>query len=178
MDSRQERLHRLAVTEYRQGTNHRWVACLAACRIVGKYSRFATLDLASDMRISRTQVENLARAGVLYRTLRPKYPDIKEYRKVLTHTHFSVMGALAIKHDISPHEIVEQLRTAAENGASVEQMRSAIEGEHQDDDWMKFLVRARRACGQLWERQDTDEIVANAARAFLFETDGFAEELE
>src|SRR4030043_457244 len=149
LNNRKERLHPQAVEYYRAGTSQRWRACLAAYRIVGSYQKGETSSLAYDLRISVSQVENLARAGLAYVQLRPTCQDLPDYRRVLTYSHFAVLGDLIRKYDIPLTEAIEQIRTAAEEGASVEQMRSALEGEYNPDGhktWEDNFKTISKAC--------------------------------
>lgn len=128
-------LHRRAVTYYRRGTDNRWVACLAASRIVGNYERGATLALAQDLAISASQVENLAYAGMAYRTFR-RFGLDSETRRRLTPSHFSVWQ-LFTRLEIDPAELVSELRTAAENGVSCAGLSKALVemyGDGKDDE--------------------------------------------
>lgn len=126
------RLERRVIESYRRGNDYRWVACLAASRIVGKHDG-ETKRLAGELALSLSQVENLAGAGKLYRALRP-FGVMCEIRKRTTPSHFSAMWELANKHKLTNREVWEQLRTAAETGASVVTMRINVEGEHGNSD--------------------------------------------
>jgi hypothetical protein len=84
------------------------------------------------MSLSLTQLYARARAGATYRALRPLAgPQLCEIRRALTYSHFAAMGELMRKYEFSAHEAIEQLRTAAENGVSVQSMRYYISGEHE-----------------------------------------------
>ena len=176
MNNRKERLHTQAVEYYRAGTSQRWRACLAAYRIVGSYQKGETSSLAYDLRISVSQVENLARAGLTYVQLRPTCQDLPAYRKVLTYSHFAVLGDLIRKYDIPLTEAIEQIRTAAEEGASVEQMRSALEGEYNPDGhktWQDKLKVTRKGCEYLMSETDTPYEVYSAAQLFVKLTEDY-----
>ena len=128
--SEHDRNHARAVNAYRRGNDYRWVACLAASRIVGRYAPGATAALASDLCVGVDQVENLAKAGIMYRRLRPMSRDVSEIRRVLSPSHFATMGDMVIKYDIPLPEALAQLRTAAENGASVRTMAKYVSEEN------------------------------------------------
>ncbi len=133
------KLQNRAVKYYKLGEDHRWVTCLVASRIVGEYDRGATAALARNLSLSVRYTENLAKAGVVYRNLR-KFVAGDEMHYIRTGTtikHWYRMGEAMVKYDLPPHEVVEQLRTAADEGASVEQMMSAIDGEEKRIAWGK-----------------------------------------
>lgn len=118
--------HKQVVESYRRGSSWRWVACLAASRVVGNYDRGKTQALAIDLALSVSQVENLARAGLTYRRLR-KYGVGGLVRLSLTPGHFAAMGELIRRYDLSPFEAASDLCTAAEIGASIAVMRAEID---------------------------------------------------
>ena len=124
------RLHMRAVENYREGTSHRWVACLIANRISGSYTPDAMKNLAHDLRIGKSQVYNLAKAGYTYLVLRKVCKELPEYRRQLTTTHFTVLGEAMISYDIPVWEAIEQIKTAATEGASVKTMSAALAGEY------------------------------------------------
>lgn len=130
LEGRIKRLHRKCVRSYRTGTDHRWCACLAASRIVGEYRKGETSALAKDLRLSPDRVQDLARAGWVYRKFR-KFGVDSETRKALSPTHFARMGDMAIKYDLSPADVVETLRTAATEGSSVRQMIKFVTDENE-----------------------------------------------
>lgn len=133
------KLQNRAVKYYKLGEDHRWVTCLVASRIVGYYDKGATAALARNLSLSVRYTENLAKAGVMYRSLR-KFVAGHEAHHMRTGTtikHWTRMGEAMIKYDLSPHEVVETLRTAADEGATVEQMMSAIDGEEHKVAWQK-----------------------------------------
>ena len=176
LNNRKERLHTQAVEYYRAGTSQRWRACLAAYRIVGSYQKGETSSLAYDLRISVSQVENLARAGLTYVQLRPTCQDLPDYRRVLTYSHFAVLGDLIRKYDIPLTEAIEQIRTAAEEGASVEQMRSALEGEYNPDGhktWQDKLRVMRKGCEYIMAEDDTPPDVFELCADFYNQSDGY-----
>ena len=178
MNNRKERLHTQAVEYYRAGTSQRWRACLAAYRIVGSYQKGETSSLAYDLRISVSQVENLARAGLTYVQLRPTCQDLPDYRRVLTYSHFAVLGDLIRKYDIPLTEAIEQIRTAAEEGASVEQMRSALEGEYNPDGhktWQDKLKVMRKSCEYMMAETGIPIQVYMAAMNFRSDTEEWIE---
>lgn len=162
---RLERLHTIAVNSYRTGTGHRWVACLAARRIVGRYIPGATLSLATDLRVSPEQVKAMARAGDTYCMMRKYCKELPEYRKALSYTHFETMGALMIKHDIPMHEAIEQIKTAAEEGSSVAQLRKYIAGEYvEGTGWLEKLHKMVKMGRELLESDapgDVDMAIAD-----------------
>lgn len=133
MDNGRERYHRRAVESYRRGEGCQWVTCLAAERIVGKYDEGAVLALASDTTLSKRQVYNLAKAGWLYRLLRKvgTADDVHNLRKNTTIKHFYSIAQAMIAHDLPVTDVIEQLRTSADEGASVESMMASINGEHE-----------------------------------------------
>jgi len=76
-----------------------------------------------------SQVENLARAGITYRYLRP-FGLKSETRKRLTPSHFSTMGDLWRWLDLSPYDVIEALDLAAEGGMSVAAMQAEVRAVH------------------------------------------------
>jgi len=133
------KLQNRAVKYYKLGEDHRWVTCLVASRIVGHYDKGATAALARNLSLSVRYTENLAKAGVVYRSLR-KFVAGHEAHHMRTGTtikHWTRIGEAMIKYDLSPHEVVETLRTAADEGATVEQMMGAVDGEEHTIAWQK-----------------------------------------
>ena len=124
-----QHLQKRMYTSYRKGSDYRWVACLCASRIVGKYDRGATLAMGKLLALSVSQIENLARAGVVYRWLRPLARDLPAIRKALTPSHFSVLGEMIRKYEPSLIQAVELLRDAAHAGMSVGDFRAALDTE-------------------------------------------------
>ena len=149
---------------------------MAASRIVGKYDEGAILALANDLSLSRMQVYRRARAGWTYRVLRRFNVKVKLARKKLTFSHFAVMGEMISKHDLPPFEAVAQLITAAEEGASVELLRTAIEGEHKtyEPDWVKQLSRLKKLAEKLKKDQDAPIQVQEAVIHLLDRLEGVA----
>lgn len=124
-------LHRRVVTNYLLGNRYRWVACLAASRIVGRYDPGATLAMASDMGISISQVENYAAAGRFYRKFRRYMPQVgidAAARRRLSPTHLTVAYHILTKYEPNPRDVLVELKTVADNGVSVEDMRDKMEG--------------------------------------------------
>lgn len=169
VEQERQKYHRRTVVAYRKGNDYRWVACLAASRIVGRYDEGATLALANDLAVTKMQVTRLARAGVTYRRLRRYNPEVTGIRKALSPTHFAVMGELAIKHDLDEHYMIEQLRTAAREGASVASLRSSVDGENNAyyPLWIKHYKNFVRMADYLVEDSDTPDNVRSVAGLIL-----------
>lgn len=164
------RLHSLAVEKYREGTSKRWVACLAANHIVGLYKDGATLALAADLHVDKRTVQNLARAGETYINLRPYCKELPEYRRLLSYTHFQVMGDAIRAYDIPVNEAVEQLKTAASEGASVRQMVQALRGEYGDDvgrNWQYKLRSIRKLCDDINSEFGAPDYVREECNRFI-----------
>ncbi len=123
------RISQKFVLNYKRGNDYRWVACLCASRVVGRYEKFSTIEFSRVLAVSVSQIENLARAGVVYRWLRPLASDLPELRRALTPSHFSALGDLARKYDAAPIQAVEMLRDAAHAGLSVGAFRAALDSE-------------------------------------------------
>jgi hypothetical protein len=149
-------LERRFVDGYRRGTASRWLSCLAASRIVGDHAPGQTKRLAQTLAVDVSAVEDMARAGLTYRALRPGRPELVGVRQSLTYSHFAAAGELMRAYDISPHEMIEQLRMAAEQGASVRAFKSLIAGEHgpAPEGWLAVLDRMRRLALNLQVRGD------------------------
>ena len=162
-----------AVTAYREGEAHRWVAALVAKRIVGAYAYGATAGLANSLSVSVDRVQDLAKAGMIYCRLRPHYPDMPDIRRMLTVSHFASIGVLAIKYDLDNLYVYSALRTAADEGASVEAMRAATVGECSDDNdrWQELSKKAMKQVLALFNDYATPEPVRLAARRFLVEVE-------
>ena len=94
---------------------------------------------------------------------------MREIRPRLTPSHFAVMGDLMRKHDLSPHEAIEQLRTAAEEGASVIALRESVEGEHGNGspDWERRLDKMVSLAEKIRTDYGVPDRVHKAASAFL-----------
>lgn len=170
-------LHRRAVEYYREGTAKRWVTCLVASRLVGRYSKGLTIALATDLALSVDQVENLARAGLMYRMMRPRAADLPTLRRKLTPSHFAAMGELAIKHDLSPAQILDQLREAADKGMSVDIMRGTIgRGNPDPPSWLEELKRARAGVERVAQVGGAPLELWHTCTSFLDNTEGYLDE--
>ena len=121
-------LHRRAVRYFRSGNARRWVACLAARRIVGNYDEGATAALASDLCLSVTQVHNLADAGRAYVAYRKSRQSCVNLRLCLTPSHFAAIYQLQARYGFDDFQAVGYLSEAAEYGASVATMRQSVDG--------------------------------------------------
>lgn len=121
-------LCRRAIRYFREGNAQRWVACLAARRIVGNYDEGATAALASDLCLSITQVHNLADAGRAYITYRKLTVMCQSYRIFLTPSHFAAIYQLQSRYGFDDFQAVGYLSEAAEYGASVATMRASVDG--------------------------------------------------
>lgn len=117
------------VLNYKRGSDYRWVACLCASRVVGTYEKNSTAELGRVLAVSASQIENLARAGVVYRELRRLAPDLPGLRRALTPSHFAALGDLMRKYDASPLAAVDALRDAAHSGLSVGEFRAVLDSE-------------------------------------------------
>ena len=120
-------LYRRAVRHFRAGNSQRWVACLAARRIVGHYDEGATAALASDLCLSVSAVYYLADAGKAYVAYR-KFGNVSELRRRLTTSHFSTIWRLQDKYGFDDFQAIGYLSEAAEYGASVATMRQSVDG--------------------------------------------------
>lgn len=156
MDNGRERYHRRAVENYRRGESCHWITCLAAERIVGKYNEGDVTALASDIALSKRQVYNLAKAGWLYRLLRKVHTadDVHHLRNNTTIKHFYSIAQAMIAHDLPITDVIEQLRTAADEGASVESMMASINGEHERDDMWTSRYDRMVKCAELLKDDD------------------------
>ena len=127
-----------AVSNYQRGERHRWVTCLAASRVVGNYSEGETIKLAQALGVSTMHVGRLAKAGMAYRLFRRYNPKVRG--QIASPKHFYTMWDLWTRYEFHPREAAEQLRTAVEEGTSVEVLASYVRGEHEDttQDWIKF----------------------------------------
>ena len=170
-------LRRRVVEGYRKGTGLRWVSCLAASRIVGRHAPAQTQQLARELAVDVSAVEDMAQAGLTYRQLRPGRPELCSVRERLTYSHFAAAGALIRKFDIPPHEMVEQLRTAAEQGASVATFRATIYGEHGGPaaDWMATLLKMRKQAKTLQVDYDLPKGLIKIIDKFLKQTEVYHE---
>jgi len=170
-------LRRRVIDGYRRGTSARWVACLAASRIVGRHAPAQTQQLARELAVDVSAVEDMAQAGVTYRQLRPVCGDLPEIRVKLTYSHFAAAGALLRKYDISPREIVEQLRTAANDGASVSTFRALVSGEHGPGlpPWMEELDKMRKRAKLLQVRGDLPKGLVKIVDRFIKDTEVYHE---
>lgn len=149
------------VTNYRRGTKARWLACFGAMHVVGSYDRGATRDIARQLSISVSQVENLARAGVTRKALH-KFGLRSEIVDLLTPSHFARMGKLMRRYEFSPDDAIEYLDMAAEYGMSVEAMSAEIEGANGG--------KVRR-WGEYWEdliKVSKNLLVAGDAPEFVY----------
>lgn len=173
-ESRAVRLHILAVDHYRVSSSHRWVACLAAKRIVGKYIPGATLALAADLRISPEQVKALARAGDTYCEMRKHCKELPEYRKALSPSHFSEMGLMMRRYDIPMREAIEQIKTAAEEGISVDKMRKYVAEEYRtlSTEWIDHLGLVVRHIKQILTGQAPEDVV-DACEEFILDVEDY-----
>ena len=141
-----ERNHLRCCKHFDRGERHRWVSCLAASRIVGRYEHGATRRLAEGLGCSVDYVERLAKAGIAYRSLR-RFRPRSEDGKLASPKHFYTMWDLWYKHEFSPREAAEQLRVAAEEGVSVEQMSLHVRNEHEppENEYNRFCADIQAA---------------------------------
>ncbi len=153
---------------YRAGSDKRWVACLAASRVVGGYDRNATSHLAYALSLSISQVENLAKAGKAYRALR-RFGVDSEVRKALTPSHFAAMWDLKHKLRFDDHEAAAQLRTAAIESVSVAQMAGLITGEYSEGEpqYLKWADKMFDAAKKMVESVDVPEHVQRAGYHYM-----------
>lgn len=164
-----ERRQEQVIRAYQQGSEKRWVACLAASRIVGNYDRGATQALARELALSVDQVENLARAGVVYRWMRP-FDSGGLVRKKLTPGHYSAIGQLIKQFDLPLWDAFEDLRTAANEGISIAGMRASIvDREGGGVYWEKRYRRIRNDLAMLLTDSSVPrEVLKRAKRASRF----------
>jgi len=120
-------LHRRAVRHFRAGNAQRWVACLAARRIVGHYDEGATVALADELYLSISQVRNLADAGRAYVAYRKLSSHVQTLRKRLTTSHFAVACQLQGKYGFDDFQALGYLAEAVEDGESVAAWRDRID---------------------------------------------------
>lgn len=153
-----------AVYCYRRGERNRWVTCMVAARIVGRYERSATRDMASRLSLSVSGVERLARAGMTWRVLMPH--KIRPLRDALTISHFARMGALMRRHDLTTQDAVDYLTIAAEEGMSVEAMAASIDGEHGGGRvyWDEYWIDVVKQAKNLLVASDAPEFVYRVAK--------------
>lgn len=170
-------LERRFLDNYRAGTSRRWAACLAASRIVGGHAPGQTKRLAQALAVDPSAVEDMARAGLTYRQLRPGRPELCGLRVRLTYSHFAAAGEAMRKYDLPPHEMVEQLRTAAEEGASVTAFRSMLQGEHgpAPADWMADLSKARKLALKMQVNYDLPRGLGKIVDRFVKDTEVYHE---
>ncbi len=145
----QERHRRRMIQGLRDSDSSVWVACLSASRIVGNYDEGATKDFAEAMaaaigkKLSVSQIENYAKAGVAYRFLRKFAKDLPAIRRATSMTHFGVMWELFRKYEFSPLDMVEDLRTAAENDVSVASMKIEITNREEHSETPDWELRGK-----------------------------------
>lgn len=176
-DPRLDRLHKKAVSAYQKGSFHRWTTCLAASRIVGLLEPGLTKNLAYDLSLSISQVENLAKAGITYRYLRP-YGLKSETRQRLTHSHFTTMGELWQRYEFSPMEAISILDDVAEAGASVAAMKHLVDDMYLDlDAPPEWLVRWNRWM-RLMDDLPNDYGIPSKMRIFLVRIKAIAIKIE
>jgi hypothetical protein len=104
-----------------------WKVCFIAQTIVGAYSS-ETRRMAEVLHRSVDQIENMAKAAYVFQYLLPFPNQLGKLKRVLSPSHFAAMYALIRAHDLSPLEVIEDLRTANDTGASVMQLRSNVTG--------------------------------------------------
>lgn len=144
-------LRRRTQVAYQAGTRRRWAACLSASRIVGQYTRGATAALADDLAIGVDQVENLARAGRMYRRLR-RYTVIGEHVErfadltaILSPSHFDAIGGYVESEKLSDAEALDALVTAADHRASVKKLNQFLRDAYGDPpDPHEWQAKVRR----------------------------------
>jgi hypothetical protein len=111
------------------------------------------MALATDLATTVSAVERMARAGVMYRYLRPfAGPDLHRIRNRLSYSHFSVVAELWKRYEFSPDEAIDYLNTAAEEGSSVVYLRKIITDMNDGDgtpEWRKRLDKITNEMSKL-----------------------------
>jgi len=120
-------LCRRAIHHFRAGNAQRWVACLAARRIVGNYSEGETIALADELCLSISQIHNLADAGRAYVAYRKLSSHVPTLRKRLTTSHFAVACQLQGKYGFDDFQALGYLVEAAEDSESIAAWRDRID---------------------------------------------------
>ena len=122
---------RRAIAHKVQSDYDKWVMCLALSRIIGNYDRNGAKikEVASMLGIEVRQVYARAQAGQTYRDFQ-KVAVIRKIKWRLSPSHFEAAGTLMRKYEIPPHEIIGDLRVAAENDTAVADFRRHVDGNH------------------------------------------------
>jgi hypothetical protein len=137
--------HRRAVSHYQQGTAHHWVTALAAARIVNRRNG-ATGRLAHDLARSHDTVEGMARAGVLYTTLRKacgllrnrreradRLENLRDARRQLSVSHWTAVASAMYRMEFSPMTALQYLTNATVARQSVRELADSMNPKARTD---------------------------------------------
>lgn len=131
--TRLDRARWAAYVQHHKGLDARWRACFAVSVVVGDYKRQATRNLATELSLSVDQVERMAQAARTYLDLCRNFRHdaevlrrLRAMRQHLSPSHYSELGRLARAYDLSPYDMVGELATAHDAGASVADMAARV----------------------------------------------------
>lgn len=166
-----------AVKAYHSGTAHRWEFAECAEQIVGRYERGVTLELAAVLGISVSQVENLARAGLVWREALATYPDqvkqLNNMRAVLPISHWVTLGDMWKRLEFELHDGLSLLEEVAmaEKIITVAEWRNLLLGHFADGggltEWEERYQSAKAKIGKMVNDYGCPENVRAAGMDFL-----------
>jgi hypothetical protein len=162
----------IAVNSFKKGESARWVACAMAEKIVGEYSPGLTLDLAKELAVSASYVRRMAGSYRTYLDMKKEVGagEARRLRRGLTIGHFSCVGELWRRYDLSPSDATEYLEVALEEGASVEYLRGVIESENETsmtDEWVRPLRQVYSLATRISTTYGVPEKLREATKTYL-----------
>jgi hypothetical protein len=163
--SRLDSLVSRAVTYAGKAKYNRYVLCLIASRIVGKYEKGATERLAQNIGVTVSRVQDYSHAGDAYRFFR-RFGLNSEIAMGVSSDHLADAWLWFNKCEMPPEEIVADLRTASESKMTREQFGALMRQHYSEKptpEWGQQLAKIENRLATL--SVDTD--VPEPARVML-----------
>ena len=177
--SEMETLIQEAISKYREGTASRWAFAEASEKIVGRYERGATLDLAARCGISTSMCEDYARAGLIWKTALMQFPEqqkqLERMRAVLPISHWTTLADLWKRLEFELYDGLTLLEeVAAEDKIiTVMEWRSLLLGHFADGggkmEWQAKFDTAIAKLGSMVNDFGCPETLRSLAQSFLRE---------
>lgn len=176
IDTKKERLFRLAMRSYKQSDEKVWVTAYACAGVVGNYQRGGTLGLASDMGVSPDTVEDLAHAYSIYNEL-CELDDgnfrkfVRDARKspYIYYSHFRALWDAKSQYNLSLQQVLDLLMDIVQGEGSISSrgVDGHTRGRFGDTrGWQFYAARTEKELGITLQQPDLPNIPEALGNAY------------
>ena len=167
-----------AVTASRAADKNIWVSGAWASRVVGKYQKYATRDIADKADKDPSTIENYVHAFDMYTELRKvrNCSELRRLRHNLTPSHFWNVWQLRRKYDLSLESVADHLEQMViykiqGKPRGSETLRQEVDAQEDKlgnvPTWNYYAPRVRGMMTNIMVAKDTPEEIREAAEVIV-----------